>query len=88
VTNLTGGVYNTATLAQGNNLFCFATQFLQQAVPDVLKGVAIQTLTNELASTSSALSCPQLAKFDTTQFNQFPGYAKSYNGYAPVGDGL
>lgn len=88
VMNLTGGVYNAQTLAQGNNLFCFGTQFLQQAVPDVLKGVAIDTLTQALANTSSALACPQITKIDASNLNQFPGYAKSYNGYTPAGDGL
>lgn len=36
--NLTGGVYNLETLAEGDNAMCFAYQFAQQAAPDLLKG--------------------------------------------------
>lgn len=94
ITNLTGGVYNAQTLAQGNNAACFVTQFLQQAAPDVLEGLfsdataATAALTSELGSVSSKFSCPQIAKIDTSNLNQFPGYAKSYANYAPEGNGL
>jgi hypothetical protein len=37
--NLTGGVYNVQTLAQGDNAACFAFQYSQQAAPDLLKGL-------------------------------------------------
>jgi len=36
--NLTGGVYNGATLLEGNNLPCFLFSSLLAAAPDVLKG--------------------------------------------------
>ncbi|PVH72679.1 Cloroperoxidase [Cadophora sp. DSE1049] len=81
--DLTGGVYNTRTLTEGNNLACFAMQFAVQASPDiiqcsgVLNGVtsAMQRLTSQAATSLSALSCPQLTKIDDDQFKQFPGYA-------------
>ncbi|RDW74941.1 cloroperoxidase [Coleophoma cylindrospora] len=79
ITMLTAGVYNTATLAQGNNALCFAFQFAQQAAPDLLKGL-FATLTQPLAKINAAfasvfaqLSCPQLQSIDTSQFAQFPG---------------
>ncbi|KAG4425993.1 hypothetical protein IFR04_000937 [Cadophora malorum] len=81
--DLTGGVYNSRSLAEGNNLACFAMQFAVQASPDiiqcsgVLNGItsAMQRLTSQAATSLSALSCPQLTKIDDDQFKQFPGYA-------------
>jgi hypothetical protein len=79
VTNLTGGVYNAETLAQGDNAPCLAYQFAQQASPDLLKG-AFSSLTAPLAQLNSAfasvfseLSCPQLESIDTSQFANYPG---------------
>lgn len=79
VTNLTGGVYNAETLAQGDNAPCLAYQFAQQASPDLLKG-AFSSLTAPLARLNSAfasvfseLSCPQLESIDTSQFANYPG---------------
>jgi len=92
--NFTGGVYNAQTLAKGNNAMCFVFQFLQQATPDVVKGLfgslsdAGNQLASSLTNSTNALACPQLAKFDMTQFAQFPGYGSSYMGYAPAGNGL
>ncbi|CAE6528452.1 unnamed protein product, partial [Rhizoctonia solani] len=37
--DITGGVYNSVNLLEGNNLVCFAFQAAQQAMPDVLKGI-------------------------------------------------
>lgn len=84
VTNLTGGVYNAQTLAQGNNAACFALQFAQQAAPDVLKGLlstlsnALSVLNNELGGVLSGLQCPQLKSIDTSQLAQYPGASGSY----------
>lgn len=76
---LTNGVLNGKTLLEGNNLFCFAYQNAVQAQPDA--GLALVTkISNELASLSSELSCPQLSKIDHSQFSQFPGYTSLKTG--------
>ncbi|PBP15399.1 Cloroperoxidase [Diplocarpon rosae] len=84
VTNLTGGVYNAGSLAQGNNAACFAFQFAQQVAPDILKGL-FSTITAPLAQLNTAfgkvfaeLSCPQLKAVDTTQFKKYPGSKGAY----------
>lgn len=79
VGNITGGVYNSADLLQGNNLICFGFQAAQQAIPDVLKGplgdstAAISLLTTKIAPILSGLGCPQLTKYDGSVFKTFPG---------------
>lgn len=76
---LTGGVFNGATLLEGNNFACFAFQAVVQLLPDVLNGVTSQVsaLVGKLASETkgvlSSLQCPQLTKIDRSQFQQFPG---------------
>jgi len=77
--DLTGGVFNTGSLAQGNNALCFAFQAAQQAAPDLLKGIFGQ-LTKPLAQLNAAvgkaiagLGCPQLKSIDDSQFDKFPG---------------
>ncbi|GAB1523151.1 hypothetical protein RhiTH_006281 [Rhizoctonia solani] len=78
--NLTGGVYNSINLLQGNNLFCFAFQAAQQAVPDVLKGgilgdlvSVLNLLTSKITPILSGLGCPQLTKYDKSAFSIYPG---------------
>lgn len=79
--DLTGGVFNTATLAEGDNLACFAFQFAQQAAPDLLKG-SFSSVTQPLSQLNDAVgkaigsltnSCPQLKKIDDSQFSKYPG---------------
>jgi len=84
VKNVSGGVYNLQTLAQGNNAACFAFQFAQQTAPDVLKGL-FSSLTAPLAQLNDAfekvfaeISCPQLQSVDTSQFANYPGSKGSY----------
>lgn len=82
--NITGGVYNTETLGQGDNAQCFAYQFAQQAAPDILKGLfssitqPLSQLNDALAKVFAELSCPQLESIDTSQFSNFPGSTGSY----------
>lgn len=89
IQDLTGGVFNAATLAQGNNAICFAFQFAQQAAPDLLKGVlsnllgdltaALSTLTKGFSAAESVLGgCPALTSVDDSQFAAYPGAAGSY----------
>jgi hypothetical protein len=84
ITDLTGGVYNLQTLAQGDNAACFAFQFAQQASPDLLKGL-FSSLTAPLAQINKAfgsalgeLTCPELSSIDTSQFAQYPGAKGAY----------
>ncbi|CAE6416011.1 unnamed protein product [Rhizoctonia solani] len=78
--NITGGVYNSANLLQGNNLVCFAFQAAQQATPDVLKGGLIGGIVSVLADLTSKitpiltnLGCPELTKYDSSAFKIYPG---------------
>lgn len=76
VTNLSGGVLNSADLLKGNNAACLAFQFAAQAKPDVLLA-SLTKLTNLVTSTMSKLSCPQLQAIDDAQLQKYPGYKRS-----------
>jgi hypothetical protein len=65
--NLTGGVFNAATLTEGNNAACFGMQVLLAGAPSALKGI--------LKPAISLLGCPQLSGYNTATFEQFPGYS-------------
>lgn len=84
LTNVTSGVYNLQTLAQGNNAACFAFQFAQQAAPDILKGLfsgitkPLAQLNDAMGKVFSEISCPQLQAIDTSQFKNYPGSKGSY----------
>lgn len=77
--DLTGGVFNSATLLQENNLGCFLFQAGQKIVPDFLSGVVnnlspvFRLLNKYISPVTKALDCPALLKLDQSQFNQFPG---------------
>ncbi|ETS73861.1 hypothetical protein PFICI_14807 [Pestalotiopsis fici W106-1] len=79
VTSLTSGVFNAETLLEGNNAMCLAFQTVSMASPDILRGLvgnvakAVQTLAGPLNAVISALGCPQLQKYDSSLFNQYPG---------------
>ncbi|RYC57927.1 heme-thiolate peroxidase [Xylaria longipes] len=80
--DLTNGVFNAASLLQGNNAFCFATQLVLQMAPDLLSGLfsditnALSTLTSAVGDATSGLGCPQLTSVNTKELRQFPGYTK------------
>ncbi|KAG8793538.1 hypothetical protein FRC12_002408 [Ceratobasidium sp. 428] len=77
--DITGGVYNSVNLLQGNNLVCFAFQAAQQAMPDVLKGIlgdltaALGLWTTKITPILSGLGCPELTKYDPAVFGTYPG---------------
>jgi hypothetical protein len=67
LSDLTGGVYNLQSLAQGNNALCFAYTSLLTLTPDILKGTLVdvvgavnnifgQFITPQFAS----LNCPSV----------------------------
>ena len=83
--NFTGGLYNLATLVQGNNGFCYLIQVFSAGLPDstdplVGLGKSLYDWTVErLGPLSTKLGCPQLQKINSTPlFQQFPG--ASYKG--------
>ncbi|CAF9909710.1 MAG: hypothetical protein GOMPHAMPRED_006846 [Gomphillus americanus] len=86
VSDLTGGVYNAATLFQGNNFQCFAFQIAQNGIPSFLKGPLSEVnkivayVGGYFAPLLSGLNCPQLGAYDQGLFNSFPGYK-----YSPTG---
>ena len=81
-----GGLYNAATLLQGNNLACFLFQSVAVAAPDLIRdtGViadvvdAIAQINNAVAKALSGMGCPQLSQYDynDTQLSKYPGYTK------------
>lgn len=77
--DLTGGIYNTKTLLQGNNALCLAFQAVSMGTPGILRGLvsdvahAVGILSAPLAQVVGTLGCPQLAKFDTSLFTPYPG---------------
>ncbi|CZR61858.1 uncharacterized protein PAC_11755 [Phialocephala subalpina] len=80
IKNLTGGVFDGATLLQGNNLECFVFQAVLQAAPDLLEGLELSLLNSLVGSLNKAVggilsgvTCPNLQTYDTAQFSQFPG---------------
>ena len=75
IKDLTGGLFNSADLAKGNNLACFLYQLSAQAKPDAVLGV-LNKLTGAIGSIIGGLGCPQLQAIDNSQLEQFPGYSQ------------
>lgn len=76
VSDLTGGVMNSESLAQGDNFACLAYQAAAQASPDVLQ-LGTTNLISAITGLTGALSCPQLETLDEGLFAQFPGWNKT-----------
>ncbi|XP_018916952.2 uncharacterized protein [Bemisia tabaci] len=80
--NLTGGVYTAKNLLQGNNLGCFIIQVLQQAMPDLVKGLmkaltdAVTTVVGSILNNASLLKCPQITMYDKSLYSVYPGYTE------------
>jgi len=78
--DLTGGVFNAATLAQGNNAMCYGLELSIQETPDLLSGIFTDTtnplnkVLSALGDAADSLGCPKLTQINTDQFSQFPGY--------------
>ena len=83
LSELTKGVFNINTLTQGNNLECFVFQLVQAEAPGFLTSLytnvaqALQPLAQNISSTLSGLSCPQLNGLDMSQYNKYPGYLRA-----------
>jgi len=76
VADLSGGLFNSTSLLEGNNLACFVYQAAAQAKPDLLLG-ALTTLTDTVSDLVGTLACPKLQSIDADALKQFPGYQKN-----------
>lgn len=83
VTELTNGVFNGATLADGNNLECFIFQLVQSEAPTVVTGLyenltaALQPLAESISGNLAGLGCPQLETVNADMYDIYPGYTKA-----------
>ncbi|KAJ7346173.1 Chloroperoxidase [Mycena albidolilacea] len=81
--NLTGGVYSTTTLLEGNNAACFVFQAVQILVPDALSKVAgyvsgiLGDLLGAIKPVLDDLACPELSELDTSVLERYPGYKRT-----------
>ncbi|KAL8864744.1 MAG: hypothetical protein Q9174_007238 [Haloplaca sp. 1 TL-2023] len=86
VSDLTSGVFNAATLTEGNNLQCFIFQTIQAEAPGFVTGLyedltkALQPLLENIEGNLRGLGCPQLTGLDQSMYEQFPGYKRSGGG--------
>lgn len=84
--NLTGGIYESGTLLEGDNLWCFVFQSLLAAAPDVLKGgysdpsAPMKTLLDAVGGVVGAFACPAIEKYEVGQFAMYPGAKASEGG--------
>lgn len=78
--DLTGGVYTGANLFKGNNLACFAFQAAMAGGIDELKGLEatlgklLDPVLAPLKSIYADLQCPQLANYNDSELQKFPGF--------------
>ncbi|KAI8939510.1 hypothetical protein NX059_003281 [Plenodomus lindquistii] len=76
---LTGGVFNAATLLEGNNGACFLLSASLAGLPDITDpllgpvGSVLGWAREQLGPVGQSLGCPQLASLDNSLFSQFPG---------------
>ncbi|KAF8865690.1 Cloroperoxidase [Acephala macrosclerotiorum] len=80
IKNLTGGIFDGATLLQGNNLECFVFQAVLQAAPDLLEGLELSLLNSLIGQLNTAvkgalneITRSSLQMYNTAQFSHFPG---------------
>lgn len=79
LSDLTGGVYNSAALTDPTKLNCFAFQLAQISAADFLTargllGSLLGPLTALITAKLIQLVCPSLPGIDNALLNQFPGY--------------
>ena len=82
--NLTGGVYTSSNLLQGNNALCYGLELSLMESPDILSGLysddnaAVDALGTAINEATGALGCPKLNAINKGQFasdfSQYPGY--------------
>lgn len=78
ISDLTGGVFRSGMLLQGNNLGCFAFQAAAQIKSDLLGvGNAVERLQSLVGGLVRQLGCPKLGRIEKGLLEQFPGYMRS-----------
>ena len=83
ISDLTMGVFNSETLTQGNNFECLVFQLIQAETQSLIASIyanvaeAFQPLAANISSILEGLSCPQLNRVNTNQYNQYPGYTRA-----------
>ncbi|KAF7354112.1 Cloroperoxidase [Mycena venus] len=82
--DFTGGVYNAASLLQGNNAACFVFQAAQLLFPSSINGLlgqivlsVLQKVLDSIGGILADLTCPELAAVNASMLEQYPGYRKS-----------
>ena len=81
--NLSNGVFNAASLTQGNNLECFTFQLVQSEAPGLVTSLykdvtaAVAPLAANINKNLAGLNCPQLVSVDESQYNKYPGYKQA-----------
>lgn len=74
--NLTGGVFSTSTLLEGNNLGCFVLQAVMLLpIAGLLEGV-LDELVEMVNPLLQAWDCPKLTQMDVSLLERFPGYSR------------
>jgi hypothetical protein len=83
LTAFTNGVYNPATLLEGDNLACFLFQATTILVPDALDGVLglasvlVGHVLDAFGDLLDTLTCPQLTSVNQELLMVYPGYRKT-----------
>ncbi|KAF8160227.1 putative oxidase [Mycena galopus ATCC 62051] len=82
ISDLTGGVYSTASLLEGNNAACFLVQATTTLFPSAIKGEqtvvdTVLALLANLTSVLAGLNCPQLTTINSTLLEVYPGYQRT-----------
>jgi hypothetical protein len=83
--NFAGGIYNSANLLEGNNIWCFVFQTLISEAPDVLKdgysdpSGPMSSLLDSVNTLIGNFACPKIEKLNEEQFAQYPGASGSSN---------
>lgn len=81
-----GQYHGLSDLSEGNNLACLLFETQQQFIPDELKGVvndiagAVNLFQKYVGGPFAKFGCSQLAQYDNSVFNQYPGRT-----YSPTG---
>lgn len=86
--NITGGIFNIATLLEGNNLLCFAFEVLKFVAPNSLSTIfetiaaPLKLITDALAQPILDLECPALEDLEVGGQNWLTGIQALYPGAA------
>lgn len=86
ITNLTNGLFNSASLLDADNLGCFIKQNAMAAIPDILEGIlspdssilgqVAGVLDDLLDTILPGVTCPTLSAINVDQYSDYPGYTK------------